>query len=482
MAHNRYIAWLVAGVVLLALLPGSAARAQPPVAEPFRDYYAQHEGLRVLGRPLTGLIDVYGYPAQYFEKGRIEDHRDEVDNPEWAFMYGRVTAELLEIASNCLVSATSMTYAQLRLAANPQARRSAPAGFTGGMAALAEGVFVPHDSQLRSAPGYIVPTFFWDYINRAELFPGGWLHDTGLPLTAALPVKVYKNGELRTVTLQAFERAVLTYDPLNPAEWQVERGNIGADSQHRTPAFGTIEIPAAKARVTLPLHILARVGQPGDQMTATLRWENGVELTETYPILRGENGGGLLIVNLDWAAEPRGGRPWTQAATLELYDWSGAVLARQELTVLSPDDPDTRSIKLFWVVGETLRSEERHIPRAPGAAAAALNELLWGPMPRNRDGFSTALPTPEEVLRYRGRRSDWGPQVTLRSLTVQDGVTVADFSPELRAYGGGSLRASLIHGQITRTLLQFSSIQDTRITIAGEPERLLEPSGGRPIN
>jgi hypothetical protein len=59
---------------------------------------------------------------------------------------------------------------------------------------------------------------------------------------------------------------------------------------------------------------------------------------------------------------------------------------------------------------------------------------------------------------------------------------VADFSPELRAYGGGSLRGSLIHGQITRTLLQFSAIQDTRITIAGEPERLLEPSGGQRIN
>ena len=28
---------------------------------------------------------------------------------------------------------------------------------------------------------------------------------------------------------EPFERSVLTYDPLNPVEWQVERGNIGSD-------------------------------------------------------------------------------------------------------------------------------------------------------------------------------------------------------------------------------------------------------------
>jgi hypothetical protein len=33
----------------------------------------------------------------------------------------------------------------------------------------------------------------------------------------------------RTITLQAFTDAVLTYDPLNPAPYQVERANIGAD-------------------------------------------------------------------------------------------------------------------------------------------------------------------------------------------------------------------------------------------------------------
>jgi spore germination protein GerM len=54
-------------------------------------------------------------------------------------------------------------------------------------------------------------------------------------------------------------------------------------------------------------------------------------------------------------------------------------------------------------------------------------------------------------------------------------VAQVDFSPELQAYGDDSLRASLIHAQITRTLLQFPQVRDVRITIEGESDTLLEP-------
>jgi spore germination protein GerM len=89
--------------------------------------------------------------------------------------------------------------------------------------------------------------------------------------------------------------------------------------------------------------------------------------------------------------------------------------------------------------------------------------------------FTTALPTPEQVLAFPGRTADWGPRVTLRSLTLADGIAVADFSKELAAYGGESRRASLIHAQITRTLLEFPAIHDVLITIDGQRDRLLEP-------
>ena len=89
--------------------------------------------------------------------------------------------------------------------------------------------------------------------------------------------------------------------------------------------------------------------------------------------------------------------------------------------------------------------------------------------------FTTALPTPEQVLAFPGRTADWGPRVTLRSLTLADGIAVADFSKELAAYGGESRRASLIHAQITRTLLEFPAVRDVQITIDGQRDRLLEP-------
>jgi len=39
-----------------------------------------------------------------------------------------------------------------------------------------------------------------------------------------------KPGGPKSVLFQAFERGILTYDPTNPAEWQVGRANVGADA------------------------------------------------------------------------------------------------------------------------------------------------------------------------------------------------------------------------------------------------------------
>jgi hypothetical protein len=99
----------------------------------------------------------------------------------------------------------------------------------GPIDAGARGVFVPFDSQLRAAPGHFVARPFWAYINRVDLFPGGWLHDIGLPLSEPLPVVVSKQGQERAITLQVFERTILSNDPRNPAAYQIERVNVGTD-------------------------------------------------------------------------------------------------------------------------------------------------------------------------------------------------------------------------------------------------------------
>jgi len=237
---------------------------------------------------------------------------------------------------------------------------------------------------------------------------------------------------------------------------------------------GALEIPAPNVRATLPLHVLARAGQPGEQIVATLAWDDGTQLARTFTALQGEDGRGLLVENLDWATEGPPPQPPTQPAVLTLSRPSGEVLAQQSVTMLSADDPDTQVVTLYWVLGDTLVPVQRRIPRTVRIGTAALEELLWGPGGNNLAGFETALPSPAQVLAYPGRGPDWGPRITLRTLTIVDGVATADFSREMAAHQGGSLRVMLIRQQISQTLMQFSTVREVRITVEGRDD-VLEP-------
>lgn len=243
-----------------------------------------------------------------------------------------------------------------------------------------------------------------------------------------------------------------------------------------SPPTSPIEIPAAGAQVTLPLHILARVGAPGDTVTAVLRWQDGTERNYQYTLLAGEDGKGLLIGTPPWWPDTPP-QPKTQPATLEIRAAGGSVLARQTITVLDPSDPGTREIKLFWTVSgtELVQPEMRSIVRTERVGTAAIEALLWGPPPMSQVGFGTAIPTPEQMLSYPGRAPDWGPRVTLLGLTIVDGVATVDLSREMAAYGGGSLRVKLIRDQITQTLKQFPTVHEVRIAIEGRTEGVLEP-------
>jgi hypothetical protein len=173
------------------------------------------------------VLKVDNRDAQYFEKGRIEDHSRDTNNPDWKFMYGRLTAEMMTQKPNSAVNATDLLYSHLQHLHTE--KQPAPGGKAGVQQMSNGTVFVPYNATLQAAPGFYVSGKFWNYINRKDLFPGGWLHDIGLPMSGVVEAKTVKNGQVRLIELQAFERTVLTFDPLNPKDWQVERGNIGAD-------------------------------------------------------------------------------------------------------------------------------------------------------------------------------------------------------------------------------------------------------------
>ncbi len=85
--------------------------------------------------------------------------------------------------------------------------------------------------------GMGIPAAFWDFLNRKgtvfltdeykEDTINDWLYSTGYPVTEAFWTRVKVAGVERDVMFQAFERRTLTYTPANPAEFQVEMGNVG---------------------------------------------------------------------------------------------------------------------------------------------------------------------------------------------------------------------------------------------------------------
>lgn len=229
---------VVLGFVLTAPLLHAQTESNEVLAQPFHSYYWRYQGEQVLGYVQSPLLATGQYPVQYFEKGRLEDHSSTATDPALAVVYSQLTVELMEQFPQTLINGTTLAYGDLYRYG--YSRYPIPANFTGGTMAVEGGVFIPYDVQLRPAPGYIVPNYFWNYMNRAEMFPHGWFNDIGLPLTDIFELQVSFNGENQTLIAQAFERTILTYNPQNAPAWQVQRVNIGTDmllAMGQTPLY-----------------------------------------------------------------------------------------------------------------------------------------------------------------------------------------------------------------------------------------------------
>jgi hypothetical protein len=280
-----------------------------------------------------------------------------------------------------------------------------------------------------------------------------------------------------------FEASVAYAGPPGPGrvevlEFSAMDGSIIAQAtQHVTlsgfPGGGYVEFPTLQSDVTLPIKLLARAGSPGQELTVTVRWEDGAQFTESFTALPGLDGRGLIALSLG-RGEPGAEHPPTQPATVEIRTPDGSPLAWQQIRILSPRDSGAMPTNVYWVVGEEIMAQEIHVRRTLGIGRASLEALLWGPVPGNSAGYISALPLPQDVLSYPGRDATWGERVTLQSLVIVDRVAYADFSLELGAHSGGALQTTLIRQQIEATLLQFSTVNSVVITINGQPA-LLEP-------
>lgn len=118
-----------------------------------------------------------------------------------------------------------------------------------------------------------------------------------------------------------------------------------------------------------------------------------------------------------------------------------------------------------------------------GVERLALEALLEGPTSEEEAlGFLTSIPDLEEVASFKQRAIEGGQpapylgeRVQLQGLQIEGGTAYVDFSAEMKAYGGGSLRVTCIRQEITKTLEQFPDIERVVISIDGQSEGVLEP-------
>ncbi len=412
------------------------------VGGPFLQYWRRNGGLAVFGYPITGEKGEDGLVVQYFERAIFELHPE--NSPPYNVLLRRLGATLT------------------------QGRQGEPPFL------LAQPIASPGCTYYPGT-GHNLCAGFRSYWNQ---FGGPSVY--GYPVSEEF--REVNRDDGKTYIVQYFERQRFEW---HPGEWpqrlDVLLGRLGVQALANMDGEKgvSIEVPSPDERVTLPLHILARGVPANQQVIAHLRWQDGTVLTNTVVTLAGEDGRGLLIANLDWLNEGRPPMPPTQPATLEINTKEGTVIAQLSLTVLGNDDPDTQLLDLYWLLGggpdQRLVAVQRRVLATRAIGTAALEELLWGPEPPNLAGFTTALPSPYEVLGYSGRGADWGSRVRLLSLVIENGVASANFSQEMRAYGGGSARVQGIREQITRTLKQFPTVNDVRIGVEGQFDGVLQP-------
>jgi len=115
-------------------------------------------------------------------------------------------------------------------------------------------------SLIDTQTGHGVPTAFADFRARVGV------QNVGLALTDPFWADVQVAGTTRRVLIQAYERRVLTYNPANPAPFQVEFGNVG--QQYYRWRYGTTATAAPPA--TDPVSPPIAPAPPGGTRMVTL--------------------------------------------------------------------------------------------------------------------------------------------------------------------------------------------------------------------
>jgi hypothetical protein len=246
----------------------------------------------------------------------------------------------------------------------------------------------------------------------------------------------------------------------------VEDNSDGAANDDETStsvisASGNVEVtsPDVGEIIGLPLAVTGSARVFESTLNYRLLDADSTVLAEGYVMTNAPDVGefGDFAIMTSYAA------PSGAAGTLEVFDYSakdGSVIDLVQVPVTFPTMA-TMTVKTYWTVAESaedcarVEASEHRIAKTVATAHAALSQLLAGPDTTDvANGYGTSIPK----------------FTTLKSIGIEDGVAIAEFSHAIEA--GGSCRVAAIRAQIESTLKQFPTV--TTVVIRSEGKTAAE--------
>jgi hypothetical protein len=218
--------------------PAPAARILS-VSPLFQTYYSDHSGATSLEAPVTPAFPIGQGWIQFFATGAlllpVAQHAHPRDTGEDAvedslelliesgvrdsnsgIIRLPLLRALLTVGSFAPVGGdgSSLTYADLRRATDPNLMRPEPAA--GQQLAQASGesqsMFIKTGMRAGKDIGHLAPPAIWNYIRRPDISPDGREKDFGAPLTEAISFPLLKDGQIHRMLVQAFRRDGVVID------------------------------------------------------------------------------------------------------------------------------------------------------------------------------------------------------------------------------------------------------------------------------
>ncbi len=230
LVHTGLLQWEGVTQTTAPSVPVAAPTAGIEVDPAFASYYRQHGGASQLGTPLTPAFESSDGLMQFFTNTALiqmpsmpQGIRGDttansgplgelisagIHDPQSGIVELPLLHSLLTAGSLATLGGSSITYADLRAAADPSRRVVENAGVTSQ-----NWVFVPEAAAGKKFAGHCVPVALWRFINEPSVAPDGWLTDVGEPLTEALPITVTgSDGTVHHEVVQAFWQTAFVID------------------------------------------------------------------------------------------------------------------------------------------------------------------------------------------------------------------------------------------------------------------------------